>query len=306
MVHLHHQLDRNKAVNKFMLIAIISLLSVGGFLLFLLFYMRKIQKELILSEMKAQEANDAKSDFLANMSHEIRTPMNGVLGMTQLLERTPLTSQQSYYLDIVKHSGTILLDLINDILDFSKIEADKLILNYNPCNLDKMLQDVVDLLTPNADEKGVNVRYNFAPDIPKYLLLDKKRTRQVVVNLIGNAIKFTPKGHVDVRVEGHFDNGRGTLKICVSDTGIGIEPEQLNQIFEKFTQAGSDSNRIGGGTGLGLAISHKLTKAMRGQLSVVSTLNVGSSFTLDLPTEMVAPEFTPKYAPKALHPTLAA
>lgn len=298
MVNLHQELGRNKSITKMMLIAIFSLLSGAGVLLYLLYYMRKIQKELILSEMKAQAANHAKSDFLANMSHEIRTPMNGVLGMTQLLERTPLSSQQRDYLDIVKQSGTTLLDLINDILDFSKIEADKLTLNYAPCNLDQTLLGVVNLLMPNAHEKSIGITYRWNPNVPKYFMLDSKRIRQVVMNLVGNAIKFTPEGLVHISAEAQLKDGHAQIQISVSDTGIGIESNQLDVIFEKFTQAGEGSNRIPGGTGLGLAISHKLTEAMHGKLSVVSKLGQGSTFTLNIPAEMVGSESIPQSLPK--------
>ena len=162
--------------------------------MWLFWNLRKHQKELMRSEMKAKIANRAKSDFLANMSHEIRTPMNGVLGMAQVLEKTPLSAQQKIYLDIVKQSGNTLLDLINDILDFSKIEADKLTLNYQPCDLDRVVRDIVALLKPNADERGIDLTYSFASDLPKNFMLDEKRIRQIVMNLIGNAVKFTAQG----------------------------------------------------------------------------------------------------------------
>ena len=288
-MHLHHELERNQTLNKLMLLATFSLMSGSCLLMWLFWNLRKHQKELMRSEMKAKIANRAKSDFLANMSHEIRTPMNGVLGMAQVLEKTPLSAQQKIYLDIVKQSGNTLLDLINDILDFSKIEADKLTLNYQPCDLDRVVRDIVALLKPNADERGIDLTYSFASDLPKNFMLDEKRIRQIVMNLIGNAVKFTAQGSVNVTIDGQLQEGDAQIQICVSDTGVGIEPDHLGLIFEKFTQTGSNINRSSGGTGLGLAISSKLTKAMKGNLSVDSELGQGSRFILSLPAELAPP-----------------
>ena len=287
MMHLHHDLTYSQSMNKMMLFAILSLLGAGGILMWLLQNLRKHQKKLEKSEMKAQVANQAKSDFLANMSHEIRTPLNGVLGMAQVLERTPLSEQQKVYLKIIKQSGGTLLDLINDILDFSKIEADKLILKYENCNLDQTVQDIVHLLRPNAQEKQISINYNYDPNIPKFFALDGKRTRQIVMNLIGNAIKFTSEGRVTVNIGADIQNDTARIIISVSDTGMGIKSDQLGSVFEKFTQVGKGSERFYGGTGLGLAISHKLTKAMDGDLTVKSTLGEGSEFTLSLPAQVV-------------------
>lgn len=288
MVHLHHELEHSHSINKLMLLAILSLLSAGLILIWLLRNLRRNQKKLLQSEMEAQVANHAKSDFLANMSHEIRTPMNGVLGMAQVLERTPLSEQQNLYLDIIKQSGNTLLDLINDILDFSKIEADKLTLNYSPCNLDEILHDIIRLLTPNAQDQNVAIYYDYDPSFPNYFALDGKRIRQIIMNLIGNAVKFTSDGHVTVKVRGRVENDVAQISISVADTGIGIKPDQVDTIFEKFTQATNSSERFHGGTGLGLAISHRLTKAMKGDLSVTSKIGEGSIFTLTLPAEIVS------------------
>ena len=272
-----------------MLIAIFSLCFFGLFLSWLLRNLRKSQKKLRKSEMEAHVANQAKSDFLANMSHEIRTPMNGVLGMAQVLERTPLSQQQKAYLDIIKRSGNTLLDLINDILDFSKIEADKLTLIYKDCNLDETIQDIVHLLMPNAQDRNIAIDYKYSPDFPKHLVLDTKRVRQVVMNLIGNAVKFTKQGSVTIEVGGSVSGNIAQITISVADTGIGIHPEQLEMIFEKFTQARKSSETYYSGTGLGLAISSKLTQAMNGQLSISSSLGEGSIFTLTLPAQIAAP-----------------
>ena len=288
MVYLHHELKHSQSINKLMLIAIFSLFLFGCFLAWLLRNLRKSQKKLRQSEMEAHIANLAKSDFLANMSHEIRTPMNGVLGMAQVLENTTLSPEQKSYLDIIKRSGNTLLDLINDILDFSKIEADKLKLIYKSCNLDQTIQDIVHLLRPNAQDQDIAIHYYYDPDLPKLLILDGKRVRQIVMNLIGNAVKFTKEGCVTVNIGGWVHNNTVQITISVADTGIGIHPDKLNTIFEKFTQAGNNNDRFYGGTGLGLAISSKLTKAMNGELSVTSKLDEGSNFTLTLPTQIAA------------------
>jgi len=294
MMHLHHDLQHTQSINKLMGLVIFLLLSGGCILVWLLRNLGRNQRQLEKSEMEAQIANSAKSEFLANMSHEIRTPMNGVLGMAQILERTPLSDQQKTYLDIIKRSGTSLLDLINDILDFSKIEAEKLTLNYEPCNLDQAIQDIIHLMTPNAQEKRIALNYHFDPKLPKHFALDSKRVRQIIMNLVGNAVKFTTDGHVTVNVSGQIDNTAAQISITVADTGIGIEPDQLDTIFEKFTQATGRSERFHGGTGLGLAISQKLTDAMKGDLSVTSKFGEGSVFTLNLPAQIISPAFKPE------------
>ena len=298
MVNLHHDLNHSKSINKLMVFAVFSLLLVGGFLTWLVRHLRKNQKKLRKSEMKAHIGNQAKSDFLANMSHEIRTPMNGVLGMAQVLEKTPLSQQQKLYLDIIKQSGNTLLDLINDILDFSKIEADKLTLNYKACDLDQTIQDIVKLLTPNAQDRKIAIHYNYDPNLPKCLILDNKRVRQIVMNLIGNAVKFTKDGSISVNIGGWVKDNTAHISISVSDTGIGIHSDQLNTIFDKFTQVGKNNEHFYGGTGLGLAISSKLTKAMNGELSVTSTLGEGSSFILSLPADIAKPNENEQTATK--------
>ncbi len=288
LTQLQNKFQRNKTINKMMLVTILSLISVAGFMGYFLFYMRKSQKTLIKSEMKAQAANQAKGHFLANMSHEIRTPLNGVLGMAQLLERTTISSQQKQYLEIIKGSGAILLALISDILDFSKIESGQLVLNLKPTNLNKTLQDVVSVLKQQIYDSNIELSYEYASDLPEIFLLDKSRVRQIIMNLIGNALKFTSEGKVTLSVSGHTQNSETQLIISVSDTGIGIEPDKLEMIFEKFTQADNTFSQSIAGTGLGLAISHKLTEAMQGNLSVTSDMGVGSTFTIHLTVKAVA------------------
>lgn len=306
VVKLQNAAERNKIVGKLMLVTIILLLAGGIILTYHLFYAHKSQNDLLKSEKKAQSANQAKSDFLANMSHEIRTPMNGVFGILQLLERTQLTTQQKQYLDIMAESGKILLALINDILDFSKIEAGKLYLSLKPTNLDDSLKEVVSLLLPKAKDKGIELSYDYSSDLPLSYLLDKNRVRQIVLNLVGNALKFTPSGHVNIRVYGQTINSEAQINICISDTGVGIEPDKLRVIFEKFTQSDNSTKDSIAGAGLGLAIALRLTEAMQGQLSVESTAGVGSAFTIRLPLKIVSPTPIIQNPAKNTYPALAA
>ena len=247
--------------------------------------MRKVQKKLRKSEQEAQIASKVKSEFLATMSHEIRTPMNGVPGVAQILKKTNLNEQQRFYIDIMSRSGDNLLAIINDILDFSKIEADKWELNLGTHNLDQTLHDVVSLLTPRATAKSIVIDYDFDSALAKNFRFDSQRVRQVFTNLLGNAIKFTPKGSIRVNVTGKTNpkDGKSHVKISIADTGIGISKEKIAMIFEEFTQAESSTTRNYGGTGLGLAISRKLVKAMNGRLSVKSQPGQGSTFTIKLP-----------------------
>ena len=227
----------------------------------------------------ADEANMSKSVFLANMSHEIRTPMNGIVGMVDLLKRTPLEKHQLNYLSIVDNSADALLELINDILDLSKIEAGSMTLEKIDFPLWEVLEGVMKLMAMRAHEKGLELACHVAPDVPEGLTGDPTRLRQIIVNLIGNAVKFTTEGEIAVRVEcTELTEGEAELHIAVRDTGIGIPPDKQQLIFEAFSQADSSTTRQFGGTGLGLNISRQLVELMNGRIWVESQEGEGSTF----------------------------
>jgi len=237
---------------------------------------------------KAEAAERAKSEFLANMSHEIRTPMNGVMGMAELLVKTELTPKQSMFTDVIVKSGTALLTIINDILDFSKIDAGQMELDPAPFRLIESIEDVATLVSSKVAEKDLELIVRVNPDLPDYLVGDVGRIRQIVTNLMGNAVKFTEQGHVYVNVEGTVETGvEGSTTIAklhfsVEDTGVGIPTDKVDSIFNKFSQADTSATRKHEGTGLGLSIASSLVQLMGGKIGVKSEYGIGSNFWFEI------------------------
>jgi len=242
---------------------------------------KRMERELIEAKIAADEANTAKGDFLANMSHEIRTPMNAVIGMSHLALKTELTAKQQDYLNKIQSSANSLLGIINDILDFSKIEAGKLDMEAVDFNLDDVLDNLANLVTVKAQEKQeLEVLFATANDVPRFLVGDALRLGQVLINLANNAVKFTESGEIVVASElVNQDQDRVTLKMSVSDTGIGLTREQISKLFQSFTQADTSTTRKYGGTGLGLTISKRLVEMMGGQIRVESQPGQGTTFS---------------------------
>jgi PAS domain S-box-containing protein len=257
--------------------------------------------ELVAAKRAAEAAERAKSEFLANMSHEIRTPMNGVMGMAELLSKTELDAKQTMFTDVIVKSGSALLTIINDILDFSKLDAGQMELDPQPFRLREAIEDVATLVSSRVAEKDLELIVRVDPDLPDTLVGDVGRIRQIVTNMMGNAVKFTEQGHVYVNVDGRVDDdGDGqiaNLHFQVKDTGVGIPKDKISKVFEKFSQVDTSATRKHEGTGLGLSISTALVQLMGGTIGADSELGAGSTFFFEIALPVHGEQAKPKAVP---------
>ncbi|WP_394691619.1 response regulator [Hoeflea sp.] len=307
-------LSQGARLQEFLLVNVVILLVLGGGVFIpidiiirqMISRLQQKTRETDLALTKAKAADRAKSEFLATMSHEIRTPMNGVLGMAELLTRTELDTRQRTFTDVILKSGNALLEIINDILDFSKIDAGQMVLAPKPFSLVDTAEDVATLMSSRVVEKDIELAVRIAPGLPDQLIGDPGRIRQILTNLVGNAVKFTEQGHVMVEInwkdiepedpEGGSSR-RLALSISVSDTGIGIPPDKIDAVFDKFSQVDGSSTRKHEGTGLGLAIATRLVELMGGQIKLESTVGEGSTFSFTVEMDVYGGETETKGPP---------
>ena len=269
-------------------------------------YMKEYQEKLKTEKQMAEKANLAKSDFLAHMSHEIRTPLTAISGISEIFlkDKNNLNDKQAQLARTLHSSTSTLKDLVNDILDFSKIESGELDMNEENFELEALFHQVISIMSVNARSKGLEFSFDYAPVKDKNFYGDKMRLRQILINLIGNAIKFTEKGAVTVKAYAEKSDGKEILRIDVKDTGIGIAQENFDVVFERFKQGDSSVSRKYGGTGLGLSISRNLATLMQGHISLQSELGKGSAFILRLPFREVSDNEKENYDHKALNKKL--
>ena len=282
--------DSNRAAQLLVIIIILGVL-LSILLLSLAFQLlsteskraKALAKSLEVAKNEADKANRAKGEFLANISHEIRTPLNAILGFTDLLRKSSLNERVYLdYLRSIQVSGQALLSLINDILDLSKLEAGALMIEPAPVEIRTLLNDLIGVFSLKVREKGIVIKLGIEKIVPEHLMLDEARLRQILFNLIGNAVKFTHEGSIAVHIS-WVEAEEPRLTISVEDTGIGIKPEDRDNIFEPFIQSTHQSQKTYGGSGLGLAISRRLVQSMNGKLTLTSTLGMGSRFVVDIP-----------------------